>query len=72
MSGFQRLEFAEEPIVLRVRNLWPVQHIVAVTMVMEQRAKLLGADGDGLSRGHGGLLFSLVPERGSLDKPRAR
>ena len=71
MGVLQRLQFAEEAIVLGVCDLRPILHVVAVAVVVEQRAQLFGADGDGFFRGHGGLLASLVPERGSLDKPGA-
>ncbi len=62
MLGLQRLEFAEQPVVLGIGHARLVQHVVAVVVGVDLAAQ--GGDpADGiLGVGHGGL--SLSPPRG--------
>jgi hypothetical protein len=43
MGGLEGLQFLEQAVVLGVRDLRRVQHVVAVGVVLQQRAQLGGA-----------------------------
>ena len=45
-TGFQRLQFAHQPIVLRVRDGRRVEHVVPVVVVLDLATQGLNAGGD--------------------------